>query len=778
MAKRMESQVHGFSECPQGVEGEEAVELDAQESQESQEGSDIHSIWKNDVRNFQELIDELGILQKQLSEAHERALSEVREHGRIHPFPRLPETIQDAPSPPDDADLMDLADSEIRKPPLKHGHRRVFSVQSRPSPVSRRSESRLSESQMRSSLSAADRVQLVMRAAQSFEEHVRKETDNDLDQVSRFQIRAIFEYSDIELLDLKKRAITRNASEVYAFGEVKLESGLLRSKSSLEVQEHRLSMTWNERFPLHPSSRPRIFWDFCAMFFLCYDLVIIPMQAFEMPQSAFLEVLSMMCTIYWTLDIGASMGTAVFINGKLVSDSRAICRQYAKTWMTLDVVLVLGDWITVILGTGAADPMSLARTLRTGRVVRMLRLARLLRLMKMKRLVDDVKRRASTELVVFVVNVIQLFLSTALLTHVLACVWYLLGSSESDGWVHTEGLAGNDLGTIYLMSMQWSLSRLHPISLRDNMKLKLPQERMFSLVASFGSLLFSSIFISYVTNTMAKLARLWKERSLKLSAIGEYAANHRVKTTLTVRLKKYVEREEERRRFKENLEVLNQSLSSDLLRILFSAARSHTLLRHVLFAEMKARYSHIYDDLCYEAIAETYLLAGDIVFEPNAVSSRMYLCDAGKLVYCMDLRAIQEGCPIWTETKPRHRGSCCRRGTVLPSQEPHLLTKDSTELSVGAFLSEAALWSSHWQHTGQLSAATDARVLAVKAEEFGLCVQRSKAAMCDVVIYARYFIQDMNHNLINTDLPPDQVKREDTAIFHDVRPVEPSFGPS
>lgn len=763
MAERMEPQVHELSERLQGVDGEaaEAVELD-----ESEEGSDIHSIWKNDVRNFQELIHELSILQKQLSEAHERALSEVREHGRTEAFPRLPQKMQDTPSPPNDAELMDL-------PEIRHKHRRVFSVQSRPSPVSRRSESRLS--QTRTSLSAADRVQLVMRAAQSFEEHVRKETDNE---VSRFQIRDIFEYSDIELLDLKKKAITRNTSEVHAFGEGKLEPGLLRSKSSLEVQEHKLSMTWNERFPLHPSSRPRIFWDFCAMFFLCYDLVIIPMQVFEMPQSAFLEALSMTCTIYWTLDIGASMNTAVFINGKLVSDSRRICRQYAITWMTLDVMLVLGDWTTVILGTGAADPMSLARTLRTGRVVRMLRLARLLRFMKMKRLVDDVKRRASTELVLFVINVIQLFLSTALLTHVLACVWYLLGSSETDGWVHTEGLVGNDLGTIYLMSMQWSLSRLHPISLRDNMKLKLPQERMFSLVASFGSFLFSSIFISYITNTMAKLARLWKERSSKLSAIGEYAANHRVKTTLTVRLKKYVEREEERRRFKQNLEVLNESLSSDLLRILFSAARSHTLLHHVLFAEMRARYSHIYDDLCYEAITETYLLAGDIVFEPNAVSSCMYLCDAGKLVYCMDLRAIQEGCPIWTETKPHHRGSCCRRGTVLPSQEPRLLTKDSTELSVGAFLSEAALWSSHWQHTGQLSAATDARVLAVKAEKFGLCVQRSTAAMCDVVIYARYFIQDMNHNLINTDLPPDQVKREDTAIFHDVRPVEPSFGPS
>lgn len=735
---------------------------------ESQEGSD-HNVWKDD-KSFQELIGDLGILQKQLSEAHERALN--AQEKRTTP---RPQSLQDVPSPLNDAELLDLPHSESRK---------TLPALGRMSPQSatfRHSESRLSESGMltrRSSYSAADRVQLVMRTAQSYEEHVRKETDhNDMNEVSRFQIRPVFDFSDTELLEMKRRSIvSTKAREAFGFLDVE-GKGLLRSNSSLEMQEnHRLSTTWNELFPLHPSSRPRIIWDFCAMFLLCYDLVVLPMQAFDLPDSAFLATLSMMCTIYWTLDIGASLSTAVFVNGKLVTERRVIIRQYAQTWMLFDIPLVIGDWLTMILDTGAADPMSLARTLRTGRVVRMLRFARLLRLMKMKRLVDDVKRRASTELVVFCVNVVQLFLSTALLTHVLACVWYLLGSSESEGWVHTEGLTGNDLGTIYLMSMQWSLSRLHPISLRDNMKLKLPQERMFSLVASFGSLLFSSLFISYVTNTMAKLARLWKERSLKLSAIGEYAANHRIKTTLTVRLKKYVEREEERRRFKENLEALYLALPSDLLRILFSAARSHTLSRHVLFEQLKLRYVHIYDELCYEAITETFLLAGDVVFKPGAVSSRMYLCDAGKLVYSMAQGSHSEGCQIWIDQRPRTQGSCCRREKVLPSQDPHL-SKDSTELVVGAFLSEAALWSSSWQHTGLLSAATDARILAVKAEEFGRCVQQNRAAMCDVVIYARYFVQEMNHHPINTDLPPDQVRHEETAIFNDVVPIEPA-GPA
>lgn len=40
-----------------------------------------------------------------------------------------------------------------------------------------------------------------------------------------------------------------------------------------------------------------------------------------------LDGAKMMCTIYWTLDIGASLSTAVFVNGKLVTERRVIIRQ-------------------------------------------------------------------------------------------------------------------------------------------------------------------------------------------------------------------------------------------------------------------------------------------------------------------------------------------------------------------------------------------------------------------------------------------------------------------
>ena len=42
----------------------------------------------------------------------------------------------------------------------------------------------------------------------------------------------------------------------------------------------------------------------------------------------------MVCTVYWTLDIVVSLNTAVYIHGKLVSDSRAIVRKWPGLFKT------------------------------------------------------------------------------------------------------------------------------------------------------------------------------------------------------------------------------------------------------------------------------------------------------------------------------------------------------------------------------------------------------------------------------------------------------------
>ncbi|CAE7659983.1 KCNH6 [Symbiodinium sp. KB8] len=818
-------------------------------------------------KTFQDLIAELGTLQTKLLEAHMR---ELQAHS-VTLEPSAP-----ASCPPQMEVRVEPRSSGAGAPEKRFKGRLApvvhkFLLARR---LGHTSERRLSEEresatvrqalmERRQSISATDRVALAMRDAAAFEEAVRKEATVEVD---RFQLRASFDIGDEELVDMKRRCITKQSSELVAGYNVKhvASAASEQGPTPAEVQEERMLNSW-QLFPIHPptaqSIQCQVFQEasrlgysaalFCGIWTAMdcvlrarapeqYALLLVRVNSTRIYWQWYCADLvnkaQMTCTIYWTVDIPVSMLTATYRNGKLVTSYYLILYSYSRTWMPIDFLLVSVDWVATVANMNSADTLTLARTMRTGRILRMLRLARLLRVVKLKRLFDDLKQRMAGEIVTFMINVVQLFVSTMLLTHVLACVWYWLGSEE-EGWVYTEGLYGQDLGTTYLQSMQWSLSRLHPISLRDNMKLRLPQERMFSLVASFGSLLFSSIFISYVTNTMAKLARMWKERSRKLGAISDYAATHRINAALTVRLKKYIdEREEElgiganavdqgsavwvfavnsaltwlrinsdsgytpltglfsrfgsvlqeRVKWKASLQVLEAALPEELLRVLYHTARTPTLVQHDLFSKIKISSSHAMEDLCYEAVHEQHILAGDAIFEVGAVASSMYMCESGKLRYSMDVEIAGGRDSIHKETV-RERLCCCRssrnRNQVTPHDGLNKNRDSSLELSSGSWISEHALWTS-WQHTGRLSGTTDSQILAIKSEDFGRVVQQDLPTFCDVVIYARYFIHEMNQTVINTDLPPDQMPKRsrsrdggaaanssalhDSAAFHDL----------
>jgi len=748
---------------------------------------------ESEPKTFQDLIAELGTLQTKLLEVHMR---ELQAHSvtdsAVSCSPQMEVLRSSGPGGPGPGGPGTPASPEKRLKgrlaPVVHkfmlARRLGHTTERRVSEERESATVRQALMERRQSISATDRVALAMRDAAAFEEAVRKEATVEVD---RFQLRASFDIGDEELVDMKRRCITKQSSELVAGYNVKhaASAATEQGPTPAEVKEERMLNSW-QLFPIHRSSKRRLVWDLLAMVLLLFDMVVTPMMVFDIPDTIFTSAMAMACTIYWTVDIPVSMLTATYRNGKLVTSYYRILYMYSRTWMPIDFLLVSVDWVATVANMNSADTLTLARTMRTGRILRMLRLARLLRVVKLKRLFDDLKQRMAGEIVTFMINVVQLFVSTMLLTHVLACVWYWLGSEE-EGWVYTEGLYGQDLGTTYLQSMQWSLSRLHPISLRDNMKLRLPQERMFSLVASFGSLLFSSIFISYVTNTMAKLARMWKERSRKLGAISDYAATHRINAALTVRLKKYIEREEERVKWKASLQVLEAALPKELLRVLYHTARTPTLVQHDLFSKIKISSSHAMEDLCYEAVHEQHILAGDAIFEVGAVASSMYMCESGKLRYSMDVEIAGGRDSIHKETISE-RLCCCRsssrnRNQVMPHEGLNKNRDSSLELLSGSWISEHALWTS-WQHTGRLSGTTDSQILAIQSEDFGRVVQQDLPTFCDVVIYARYFIHEMNQTVINTDLPPDQMLKRsrsrdgaggassaalhDSTAFHDL----------
>merc|ERR1712025_424965 len=125
----------------------------------------------------------------------------------------------------------------------------------------------------------------------------------------------------------------------------------------------------------------------------------------------------------------------------------------------------------------------------------MLRMLRSLRLVKVQKVLGSMCKRFNSSYVGFLFKIMQLILYVLGTAHVGACIWRKVGDVP-DGWVHTESIDERPLGDQYLYSFQWSLARLHPNNMSDNMKLKTLTERILSVVTTILATVGCSVFIS------------------------------------------------------------------------------------------------------------------------------------------------------------------------------------------------------------------------------------------------------------------------------------------
>eukprot|EP00930_Biecheleria_cincta_P067223 TRINITY_DN5366_c1_g1_i1.p1 TRINITY_DN5366_c1_g1~~TRINITY_DN5366_c1_g1_i1.p1 ORF type:complete len:770 (-),score=122.39 TRINITY_DN5366_c1_g1_i1:76-2385(-) len=696
-------------ERPENTRGDAALNSDSILSMQS---ACNHCQMKK--KSFRELIEEMSSLQAALLESHEREIL-------LRPEP--PATSVSAPPRPSTT------------PPTPSTRRLLGIEPEGPIPELPGALAYIPSRRKRFNTGglALDRAAQAARASEQLEEAALSGGDD----ADNFQIRKMYDVEDHELVGLKmwkKRSFTESKTVGWKDGEDPLHEIVQKSCY------------------INPSSTGRLFWDLFALLILAYDMVIIPMQVFELPKSELLQAVDIVVAVYWTVDIPTTMLTAVYVHGRLEVRRAAIIKLYASSWMAFDIAVVTVDWISHLsLNDSNAESVSLARALRSGRILRMLRILRLLRIMRLKRLLDDLKARVNSASVLFSINVAQLFLVTAFLTHALACTWYAIGDTEN-GWVHTEGLFHLSLEDTYLKSFQWSLSRLHPSTMQDNMRLQTNAERLWALAASFGALLFSSIFISTITNTMAKLQRIRKDRNMKMEAVSSYCASHGIKAHVAVKMKKHIDREEQRRRQMQSHELLQDALPPVMLKMLFHSSRSSVLSMHDFFRRIQQKYPGTEADLCFSALSEVCYLPGDVVFDVGNLSTCMYMVCWGNLAY-----HIGKGNLRGTSTNQMASSwflSFLDSPHAQAGDEP-ISVRKTTPVERMDWLSEPSLWVSVWHNAGHLQAISTCNLIAISANNLAKCLQQDRAALAEVIVYARFFVQELNTMTCHTDLAPE-----------------------
>jgi hypothetical protein len=444
---------------------------------------------------------------------------------------------------------------------------------------------------------------------------------------------------------------------------------------------------------LDPAGTRRMVWDVLGMMLIGYDLITIPLLAFNPEDNDFTTFMGWLAMIFWTLDIAASLNTAIrFQDGTVIHSRAIIVSSYVKSWFIIDLAVVVPDWTMTILQLtgGSGSGKGIARMSRILRVMRAIRILRLLRLLKLKKLITDAYDSIDSEHIFIVVNLLQLILIVLVLTHYVACIWYFLGevtrasgSETGLNWLEDAGkipVHGQSLTWKYLTAMHWSITQFTPASM--DVSAVNAVERTFSIAILFASLVSLSSIIGSVSASMTQLRNLKGDKTKQFWMLRRYLREKRIDRQLRDRILRYSEYQSDisaKSTSAAKVPLLLQ-LSEPLRRELATALYTPTLAEHPVFSYLSEHMAKILERIC-DSIKSFTFAAGDVVFRCNEEASVMYF--------------LRSGCFDYTLSDYK--------------RDPPLRYRE--------WISEVVLWSS-WRYRGDLVARDTGDLLLLDPGEF------------------------------------------------------------
>lgn len=482
------------------------------------------------------------------------------------------------------------------------------------------------------------------------------------------------------------------------------DSGLtairLRQSCQLEIEgamlkrsRMRTSLTWSaeaariQYFPIRPHSHPRAGWEFVSILLLFCDIVIIPLQFFDLaPPYSY----AMFQLVFWTLDIAVSFITGYHReDGKLELRFYRITMHYLKTWFIFDVLIVSNDWVAqaIIWANGDhLDSSGLFRIAKTLRLFRNLRASRLLRIIKVRELLVRFFETSCSQSISLVYELVLSVTSYLVLTHFVACMWFFVGSSEPGmSWVKKYELTHSDAVTQYAYAYHWSITQFTPASMEvfpQNTK-----ERVFAVVIIIFALVGFSSFVSSTTSGMTQLRMLRSGKSQRLYTLRKFLRENEISGELSMRISRHIAmaiRAQKKYLAMQDVQLLglaSKTLQFALQKEMFSAFLS----KHTFFNELIAQSQESVQELFDVVLQRQTFAAEDVLFNAGDAASRMHFVVRGTVEYWLPVSSGFDG-----------------KVAVLKH---------------GAWLSEAALWMP-WVHRGEARIVQDSDVALLSARKF------------------------------------------------------------
>lgn len=472
------------------------------------------------------------------------------------------------------------------------------------------------------------------------------------------------------------------------------------------------------RFILDPDSNVRISWDMGSLFLVVYDMIMIPMMSFDLPENAFLLTMDWTTRLFWTFDMAWSCCTGVVLDdGSVEYNPRFIFRRYFKSWFGLDIFIVGSDWSGLIFQSGGMGFSRLARVSRVARIVRLLRLVR------MQEIIVNIMERIQNDKIATLLHILKLLAFLIALGHIIACMWWGIGGGDSGGrsWVQkfkdSMEYSEVDRGLGYLVSIHWSLAQF--AGGMDELTPSTAMERFFAVFIFILGFMASLVMLSYLTSTLTQQYIIGGNGARQMATLKKYLNQNKISKRLLKRVCRNAKHAISGDLTPDTVDLLH--VVSEPLKIeMHNEMYSPVLSCHPLFHELINTLPHQMRRICHLAMSTLWLASGDILFSKGEEASEPKMC----FVMSGNLDYID------------------RYGTT------HAITEKM-------WLSEAVLWTS-WKYMGTLIATNDVKLALLDAITFQeTChkfMKKSRKHGLRLKSYARAFLNELNDSSNKSDL--------------------------
>lgn len=508
---------------------------------------------------------------------------------------------------------------------------------------------------------------------------------------------------------VRRTLVNQNQARSYSSAQLSLATYLTDTWLS---RYQRCALWFNTHVLLHPTSSRRLSWDILSVVICFYEAIMNPLYFVGLVGEA--THIDITTAVFWTVDIFLSLITGYFTKEGLVElTHRKIVRRYARTWMTLDLLIVLIDWFVLIAGSDALEMVRVVKIVaRIGRVVR------LLRFMKLFPKLAAQMGRINSEMVLTLSRIVGLLVGIVFLNHYVACfffiTWSELEPDNSNLWRYTTAL-------------HWAM--VHSALGSMDIYPKTPFERVFSGITLLVAFIMFSTLLSSITDAAAHIRSLHAARLRQEREVRRFFADNKISKRLACRVWHYISHHDlqvNKRPRCQDVELF-QALPEALAEHVMCEAYTPTLVVHPLFS-----------------------LYG--VIEPEAMTAGVKACQQ-KLLWpkqkleCRKAPGVDRfipDCMLFVTSQkleywPNGFAASNAVGVVGVPEE------DEISAAAGSWLCEEAIWARSPLLLGPLVASPQGcDLITVTGQEFRLVVRKFPSSLHLVREYARRFIDDFN----------------------------------